>query len=732
MTTSKNKKLKILHLTRWDEICGIADYARDMVDGLNACEVVNEIYPIKSEFCHPTSQNLAPFYARALLADLIHIQHEFSFFGQNNLKQSIENFHYILKKLKRLEKPVIVSFHTDIQFFDTNINHLIKEEGLKKTLKYFLLSWMVKQYWKIKIACFFKKRSNFWAIAHTKKTRLSFINAGFSAEKIDVIPLGILPRNTLVLMDKLVAKEKLGYSKDTILISIFGFVIEKKGHEFAVKALQWLPKEYHLAIVGGVHPGGQSLILDEILKLVYEDPTIRDRVRVTGYVDADTRDLYHAATNICLAPYYGNTSGSAGIGWALSSGNPIIVSRTNTFNEINQEANCFLMCSQKSVFELAWLIEYLMADVNLQEKLIKNALKYAADNQWSNIAREIITCYQKGLGKLVNYTITLPNKVNYSIVVETEFPDPVNQECMKGKAYQEDAVELMLKLVNPNSKILDIGAHIGTFSLAAAANGCKVLAIEASPFHAGLIKSSAKSNQFDQLKVINAAVSDSDGFLEFFPDGPWGRVILSQDNSSLNRVTRVKASSVRDLLKEAGWKKVDFIKMDIEGYEMAALKGMSELLECSEAPSVFYESNSFGLEKYEQTPQKLKMFFEQAGYQNYLFVGGRLAPVKAEDFQASPCVDYLAIKQLPEGLSQYIRPPLYQDEIIQTVLSMCAHPLASQRALLAKALKQADTWILNHKKVKNALDRLKVDPDKNVRNEAVWWSSQSIPLADEI
>lgn len=723
---SGNKKLNILHLTAWGEPCGIADYARDMVNALNTHGLLNEIYPIKNEFFDPMSQSMMSFYARASLADVIHIQHEFLFFSDKNIKHSIGNFHHVLKKLKKLQKPIVVSFHTNIKFLYPDFYQPTSAKDFIQNLG----CWVLSKYWKNKISRFFKKHTNFQAIVHTKETRSTFIHSGFSPEKVDLIPLGILPRNALISMDKPLAKEKLNYPKDCILLSIFGFVINNKGHEFAIKALKLLPPHYHLAIVGGPNPKSKKLILDEVLQLVYENPEIKNRVRVTGYVDTETRDLYHAATDICLAPYketYGNASGSAGIGWALSSGNPIIASRIATFNEINQEADCFLMCAQKSVFELAWLIEYLMADNNLQTKLVKNALKYAANNQWSNVVHQIINSYRKCLGDLVDCNIKLSNAVGYNMMVEAAAFDPVSQECKKGTPYQQEAVELMLQLVKPNSKILDVGAHIGTFSLAAAANDCQVLAIEASPFHAQLIKSSAKNNQFDQLHVFNAAVSDVPGSLEFHVNGPWGGVVMPEDNSSHEgTIVKVQALPIRDVLKELEWSMVDFIKMDIEGYEIAALTSMSELLQDPKAPPIFYESNSVGLERYGQTPQKLKALLEGFGYQNYLFDRGRLAPVKVEDFQTNPCVDYLAIKQPIEVLSQYIRPPLSEVEMIQRVVNMCSHPLASQRAVLAKALRQADEWIVNNARVKRALDRLKVDRDSDVREQAAWWNPQSV------
>ena len=310
------------------------------------------------------------------------------------------------------------------------------------------------------------------------------------------------------------------------------------------------------------------------------------------------------------------------LGWALSSGNPVIASKISTFNEINQQADCFLMCAQESSFELAWSIEYLMANADLQTKLVKNALKYAASNQWSNVVHQVINCYKKSIGKIIPCTIILSNAVSYHMMVDAEARDLVSPECKQDNPYQKNAVELMLCLLNPGDKVLDIGANIGTFSLAAAAHDCDVIAIEASPFQAELIKYSAKTNQFAQLQVLNTAINAVSGF-------------------------------ICNLLKEVEWEIVNFIKMDMEGFEMSTLISMVELLRNSNAPSIFYKANISELEKCGQTPQTLKTFLEELGYQNYLFDRGRLISVQAEDFQTYSCVDYLAVKESTEAISHY-------------------------------------------------------------------------------
>src|SRR5947209_2183069 len=65
--------------------------------------------------------------------------------------------------------------------------------------------------------------------------------------------------------------------------------------------------------------------------------------------------------------------------------------------------------------------------------------------------------------------------------------DPLSQAYLQGGEPPNAALlRLMLALVRPGQTVLDLGAHIGTFTLTATAAGCRVVAIEASPGNARL------------------------------------------------------------------------------------------------------------------------------------------------------------------------------------------------------------------------------------------------------
>src|SRR5262249_7130458 len=122
--------------------------------------------------------------------------------------------------------------------------------------------------------------------------------------------------------------------------------------------------------------------------------------------------------------------------------------------------------------------------------------------------------------------------------------------------------QLLHHLTPAGGRVLDLGAHFGVFSLAAAAAGYCVAAVEASPLNAAVLRASAARNGFDRLTVLHACVADRPGTANFLGYGPFGHIIAADDP---RHGVIVRAATVDGLLDELGWDRVDFVKMDVEG-----------------------------------------------------------------------------------------------------------------------------------------------------------------------
>lgn len=307
--------------------------------------------------------------------------------------------------------------------------------------------------------------------------------------------------------------------------------------------------------------------------------------------------------------------------------------------------------------------------------------------------------------------------VEFAIVAGLD-GDLISERLARGSypAEYRNLLNLVQATAPAGGRVLDLGAHIGAFSLGAAASGFEVLAVEASPRNASLLRASIERNRFDRMRLVHAAVGDGTGFLDFCQNGPFGQV--ANPFTTLPSV-RVPCIAVDNLLAEHGWDRVDFIKMDIEGSEVVGLRGMHKLLARADAPPILVESNGHTLNFFGQTPESLKATLEGFGYQNYLVEAGRLRPVGVRDVQPTTVVDLLAVKPAPEPRKTWrIDPPLSFAETAERVALSCRSPNGDERLYIARALAGAGAELRSEPRVARAIEELRADPVEGVRSVA--------------
>jgi glycosyltransferase involved in cell wall biosynthesis len=394
----------VLHYTTWKTACGIAGYAESLINSLTALGVSNTVRVIDRPGLHHMSQQeqlqeMDSLCRQAQDYDIVHIQHEFSFFSQPyDVWESNRNFSQALRQLNRQGTSTVITFHTEPLFASEPM-------GIRARFRHMLNGRVPWHGWTFGRAI--RGRPNLVrVIVHSGAARAAFANVGVPPSLVTVLPIGFPEaRSAHCAVDSATAKQRLGFPPDCILLSLFGFVARYKGHLVAAKALQALPSNYYLAVVGGLHPEGNEKAINKVLRIRKEmDPK---RLTITGFVTQAELDLYHAATDICLAPYIDDTqSGSAAITWAMTSGKPVIASTIRAFREINASAECLLMVTPKAEMELAWQIERLAASPALQQRLVANARRYAQEHSWPETAKRTAALYEelRGTGRQASST----------------------------------------------------------------------------------------------------------------------------------------------------------------------------------------------------------------------------------------------------------------------------------------------------------------------------------------
>lgn len=130
--------------------------------------------------------------------------------------------------------------------------------------------------------------------------------------------------------------------------------------------------------------------------------------------------------------------------------------------------------------------------------------------------------------------------------------------------------------------VIDGGAYLGEFTLYAAkvvGNGGKVIAFEPDTANYKKLLKNISLNNLDNVIAINKGLYCENTNLKFYNDSSGGSFLFSEDlESKPNGIVKVPVVKLDDEMNRLGIQKVDFIKMDIEGAEIEALKGCKRLL----------------------------------------------------------------------------------------------------------------------------------------------------------
>lgn len=134
--------------------------------------------------------------------------------------------------------------------------------------------------------------------------------------------------------------------------------------------------------------------------------------------------------------------------------------------------------------------------------------------------------------------------------------------------------------------VVDVGAHIGAFSVKAAkivGKKGKVVAIEPEVNNLSFLRRNIEANELRNVTIVPIGIWSGRGELKlnlstyrtgqhsFYRDRCYG-------TKDAGEFEEVEVDTLDNMLRELGVKKVDFIKIDVEGAEIEVLKGMDEAL----------------------------------------------------------------------------------------------------------------------------------------------------------
>ena len=201
--------------------------------------------------------------------------------------------------------------------------------------------------------------------------------------------------------------------------------------------------------------------------------------------------------------------------------------------------------------------------------------------------------------------------------------------AMLGGSYERETGSLLRGIARPGMTVVDIGAHIGYFtrllSKAVGPEG-RVFAFEPEPENFSLLSLNTKDRP--NVRCISAAVSEGGGsaVLHVVAGSTGCHSLIGEGGTPLT----VSTVSLDEFLARERAGAVGVIKMDIEGAEPLALKGMRGLISRGQVALVM-EFNPAALRSGGTAPEELLAVLEEQGLTVCAIGPHGLTPVSSQD-----------------------------------------------------------------------------------------------------
>lgn len=218
---------------------------------------------------------------------------------------------------------------------------------------------------------------------------------------------------------------------------------------------------------------------------------------------------------------------------------------------------------------------------------------------------------------LKKYKVDFYYKDQLGILTKREFGD--NFQYIFKTKNSCDAVPLMLALSGriKNSNIsIDIGANIGITAIWMAKNSNKVYAFEPEKNNLKRLKDNLKVNGIDNVEIVEKAVSDRDtvGVLNIFES--YGHHSLSANHiSSPINTQQVDIISLEKFCNLNNISEIDFLKIDVEGFELEVLMGAKNLLNNKKIKVIAFEHSKVLLEEQKRPLDSVIKLLINNGYE---------------------------------------------------------------------------------------------------------------------
>jgi FkbM family methyltransferase len=184
--------------------------------------------------------------------------------------------------------------------------------------------------------------------------------------------------------------------------------------------------------------------------------------------------------------------------------------------------------------------------------------------------------------------------------------------------FEPETTAIFLSLITDGDVVVDLGAHVGYYTLLAARRvgpEGRVFAFEPHPDIFHLLVKNIDSNFYSNVTPVQKAVSNETGEAELFLQGTSTSLFRKSENS--NKSVLVQTTSLDEYFQTIEQRlrsRIKLIKMDIEGAELQAMLGMRQIISENAEIAIILEFEPENLKASGCEPSEFISYLTEQGF----------------------------------------------------------------------------------------------------------------------
>jgi FkbM family methyltransferase len=219
----------------------------------------------------------------------------------------------------------------------------------------------------------------------------------------------------------------------------------------------------------------------------------------------------------------------------------------------------------------------------------------------------------ESIGYLVSVNATLGNGMKVRVVWNDT--GGCGHEIWRSGWYEPRTVEVLSGLLKPGMTFFDVGANMGQYTLLASGQDCNVHSFEPAPVMFEFLTGNVAPVK-ERVRLNQCALADSEEPVMLHMAKPHnvGATSFSDQFCASGETFPVPCTTIDQYMQRNNIAKIDVMKIDVEGAEIAVLKGAEKLLSSPDRPTIVLEYEESAQQRFGSSCAEITSLLTNHGY----------------------------------------------------------------------------------------------------------------------